>query len=355
MLRIARITLILMIAASVTAEQGPADPLWELYQAGRFDDVINRGKALINTGQGTAQVQLAVGRALTDTGSFAEAVLFLEGAVSGDPDRTWVYAWGQVYLGSCHWKLGDSERARRAWIAARDADATRNATRNAVGNLSAFGLAESFDDWQRFRTDHFHFLFSDRLTDLDRTDFARRREEAYAEISAWFGGGPAEPVLFVVWSDQAEADAAGMPTLGFARPDLNLIHALVNQTVGHEMTHIVSNAALEPTARTGLINEGTAVRFDQTGRDRMATARRALADAGDLPRVSLAALWEDWSLLPGEVTYPLAGAWVDRLIDKGGREHFLTFFTDQSLAHAREVYGDRLQGWMEDFEADLGL
>ncbi|RKZ19819.1 hypothetical protein DRQ50_01335 [bacterium] len=353
MVRILIAGLILALATIAVAQQGPADSLWNLYKQGRFDEVVTQGKALINTGQGSAQVQLAVGRALTDSGHYAEAIIFLEGAASGDRDHTWVYAWAQVYLGSCHWQLGDNQRARRAWIIARDVAATRNATRSAVGNLNAFGLAERFDSWQRFRTEHFSFLFSDRLTNLDRPDFARRREEAYDIISTWFGGGPDEPILFVVWADQTEADEAGMPTLGFARPELNLVHCRVQQTVGHEMTHIISNHALNPAVRNGLVNEGTAVRFDQTDRDRMETARKALAEAAGIPAVSLAALWEDWSLLPTDVSYPVAGAWIARLIAKGGRELFLEFFTDQSLAHAREVYGEDLAGWMRDFEADL--
>lgn len=345
----------LLLAASALAQHGSADVLWELYGQGRFEEVIAQGKALINTGQGTAQVNLAVGRSLADTGSFAEAIVFLEGAVEGDRDHTWVYAWAQVYLGSCHWKQGDDQRARRAWIIARDVAATRNATRSAVGNLHAFGLAERFDSWSRFTSDHFRFLFSDRLVDLDRAAFARQHEDAYGRISKWFGGGPTESVLFVVWAEQTEADEAGMPPLGFAKPELNLVHCLVQQTVGHEMTHVISYNALAPTVRTGLVNEGTAVHFDQTHRDRMETARGAVAAAEGVPVVTVAALWQDWSLLPADVSYPLAGAWIEILIEKGGKERFLEFFADQGLEHARQVYGSDLEDWMQDFEADLGF
>ena len=352
-MRVLLLVCLLLSATASLAQQGPADELWKLYQQGRFEEVISQGKALINTGQATAQVQLAVGRSLTDTGGFAEAIVFLEGAVEGDRDHTWVYAWAQVYLGSCHRQLGDDQRARRAWISARDVAATRNATRSAVGNLNAFGLAERFDSWSRFTSDHFEFLFSDRLVDLDRPDFARRHEEAYWQISTWFGGGPTEPILFVVWAEQSEADEAGMPTLGFAKPELNLVHCLVEQTVGHEMTHVISYNALAPTVRTGLVNEGTAVHFDQSHRHRMETARAAVAAAEGVPVVTLAALWQDWSLLPGRASYPVAGAWIERLVEKGGKERFLKFFADQSLENARKVYGSDLEDWMRDFEADL--
>ncbi len=135
---------------------------------------------------------------------------------------------------------------------------------------------------------------------------------------------------------------------------MNLVHARADQTVGHEMTHVISHHATHPKHVTGLINEGIAVYHDQTGRDQMALAREALANAVQLPiQVELAALWEDWSLMEVDVSYPVGGAWVKALIEKGGKEKFLEFFKDQRLANAREVYGSDLQGWMDEFTSTL--
>ena len=352
--------LILALATIAPAQNaGPADDLWPLYQQGRFDEVVQQGKALLATGTETAQLNLAVGRALADQQKYAEAEIFLTRAAELDgDDRTWVYAWANVYLGICRLNEGDDDGARQAWILARNCGATANATRNANNYLVYFTLDPMFDKWTTFTTEHFRFRFSDRLTDLDRAAYARRHEEAYALISAWFGGGPDQPIRFHVWADQLEADAAGMPTLGFARPELNMVHCLAAQTVGHEMTHVISFAALQPVGRVGLINEGTAVYHDQTGRDRLAVARQAQAggtteNGTPLPPVALRALWDDWTLLPGDVGYPLAGAWIDRLVAKGGREKFLEFFKDQSRSHARQVYGAELETWIDGFEADL--
>ncbi len=352
------VSLLFLTAAVALAQPGPADDLWTLFQEGRFDEVVARGKALLNTGTETAQVNLAVGRALARMGQCAEGRIFLDRAVEMSTERGWIYAWAQVELGNCAWEDGDVDGARRAWILARDAGATRNATRKAAGNLVGLGLDEMYDAWNDFTTDHFEFHFSDHLADLDSTAYARRHEEAYAAISAFFGRGADRPIRFFVWADQDEATAAGMPVLGFARPQYDLVHCVVAQTVGHEMTHVISAHALQPTVVNSLINEGTAVHFDQTGRDQFARARRAMAaartTAGEpLPAVALAALWEDWSLLPGEVSYPVGGAWVATLIEEGGRKKFLEFFADQSMAHARQVYGDDLVGWMADFDHRL--
>lgn len=346
----------LLVAATpaLTQETGPADQLWPLYREGRFEEVVSRGQALIATGSESAAVNLAVGRCLVDLTRFEEGLPYLQKAVQQDAARTWVYAWAQVYLGNAHQALDDFPAAGRAWTLARDCRATRNATSAAAGSLLAFGLSEFFAGWRSFETDHFSFLFSNRLQDFDRVQYARIREEAYATITGWFGGGPGRKIRFIVWSSQEEADEAGMPTLGFSRPMQYLTHTLVQQTVGHEMTHVISYHALKPTVRTALINEGVAVHLDLTGRDQMARARRVLEQQKPRPlQVSIPALWLDWSLAPDTFSYPLAGAFVAMLIEKGGKEKFLEFFPDQSYTHALQIYGDDLGRWTQEFEARL--
>jgi tetratricopeptide (TPR) repeat protein len=335
-------------------EGGPADDLWELYKEGRFEEVITLGKALLATENETAQVNLAVGRSLVDLEKIEDAFPYLTRAVDLDPNRTWVYAWAQLYLGNTHLESGDDDRARQAWMAARDCGATRNATRNAGNNLKYFGLSEFFADWKPFGTEHFSFRFSGRLKDFDRVEFARRYENAYAEITQWFGGGPDKTIRFLLWSSQDEADEAGMPALGFSRPAQHLIHAVQGQTVGHEMTHIISFHALKPTVRTGLINEGISVHMDLTGRDQMERARALKASANPEPlKVSIPAMWLDWSLAPEAFSYPVAGAFVGMLIEKGGKDKFLEFFQDQSYENAQKVYGGDLAGWIKNFEDEL--
>ncbi len=341
-------------SGAIAQEKGPADDLWPLYQEGRFDEVVTKGKALLATGTETAPLNLAVGRSLVDLKRFEEGIPYLEKAIDQDTNRTWVYAWAQVYLGGSYLAQGNFQRAGQAWTLARDCGATANATRNASNNLLGFGLSEFYAGWQEFETEHFSFLFSDQLADLDRVQYARIREDAYEKIAGWFGGGPDRRIRFIVWANQDEADEAGMPPLGFSRPDNYLTHTLVQQTVGHEMTHVISYHALKPTVRTGLINEGIAVHMDLTGRDQMERARGILETLNPRPpKVSIPALWLDWSLAPDAFSYPLAGAFVEMLIDKGGKKKFLELYRDQSYGHAQEIYGDDLPAWTDEFEKRL--
>ena len=342
------------VQGALAQDGGPADVLWEYYGKGDFEEVIAQGKALLVTGEETAMVNLAVGRSYVDLEKYDEGFPYLTRAVELDTDKTWVYAWAQVYLGVLHFKTGNEQRAAQAWILARDCRATRNATRNAENNLKFLGLSEFFFEWKPFETDHFLFRFSGRLENFDRVEFARSHEEAYEKISAWFGGGPEEKTRFFLWSSGDEAKEAGMPPLGFSRPRANLTHAALGQTLGHEMTHIISHYAINPTVVTGLINEGIAVHMDLTGRDQMKRARGIVEKTVPRPlKVSIPALWLDWTLAPDTFSYPLAGAFVNMLLEKGGKERFLEFFKDQSYSHALEIYGNDLHDWIRDFEEEL--
>ncbi len=355
-LTIASMTVLLCLLPSfiVAQEKGPADDLWVLYKQGQFEEVVAQGRVLLATDTETAQVNLAVGRSLVHLEKYDDAFPFLTKAVQMDPEKTWVYAWAQIYLGVTHYKLGDDDRASQAFILGRDCHATKNATRNAESNMLALGLSEFFSEWVPFETEHFSFRFSGRMTDFDRVEFARNHEDAYAVISKWFGGGPEEKIRFLLWSSQDEADEGGIGPLGFSKPDLFLTHAVVGQTIGHEMTHIISFHALNPTVRSGLINEGTAVIMDQTNRDQLKRARDLMQEETEEQiRVSIPAMWEDWSLAPSGYSYPVAGAFVAMLIEEGGKDKFLEFFVDQSYGHAQVVYGSDLSGWIEDFEEKL--
>ncbi len=353
------VIILLLVASAAFAQEAPETELWDLYKTGQFPEVVAKGQALLNTGTVSAQVELAVGRALVDLGQPEAGLPYLKRAGDQDPNRTWVYAWAQNYLGNAQALLGNLPAARQAYQLARDCGATRNATRTAGRSLRGLGLDAYYDDWIVEETAHFVFSFSPRLGIIDRQGFVAEREEAFTAISDWFGGKPSRKIRFFVWSDHVEAELAGLPPLGFSRPEFYLIHAHVGQTRGHEITHVISHHALVPGAKTGLINEGISVVHDQTGRNRMETARQAIAmgerGLGDSPfvPVELRALWQDFDLLDTTFSYPIAAAFVDHLLTRGGKANFLAFFPDQTYAHAQAIYGTALETWIDEFEVDL--
>ena len=102
-----------------------------------------------------------------------------------------------------------------------------------------------------------------------------------------------------------KARAAGLERVHFARPAVGLTHLTWDQTVGHEIAHVVAYRAVRPRVATPLVTEGLAVWCDGSSDDRLEEAAAALSGRG-LARADLRALWTDWPALPVNVTYPPA-------------------------------------------------
>ena len=343
---------ILMTGTFALAQSGPQADLNELYGKGQPEQALALGLDRLQQTPDDRDLNHLVGRCLVDLGRFAEGKPYLQKVVAAGA-RDWRYAWALDYLGRIAWVEGDDDAARRAWIEVRDGALTANVSRHAANCLRWYALDTSFADWRRLQTAHCIFHFSPAHAERDLQAFADEHEKAYEHLAAWFGGGTPWPVRIIVWGSLEEARSlSGISDLGFARPELCLVHCLWGQTTGHELAHVVSYQALKPAARTALVNEGLAVFSDLTGRDRLAMARQAVQAAG-MKELDLAAWWEKAPADGTDVFYPVAGAWMQTLLDKGGKEKLLELCRDQTLGRARVLYGDDLDIWMKDFSAAL--
>ena len=188
---------------------------------------------------------------------------------------------------------------------------------------------------------------------LDLAAFAAAREAAAVRIAATLGDTAAaaspKPVDLFVWDSDREARAAGLPRVHFARPAVGLSHLTWDQTVGHEIAHVIAFRAVRPGNPTPLVTEGVAVWLDGSAEDRVAEAAAALAGAG-LARADLRALWTEWRRLPQGVAYPVAGAVVEALVQAGGVGRLREVLRDQTLEGARRVYGPPLDAWLDQLE-----
>lgn len=345
---------VLLLVAPAFAQEAPNRDLHELYGQGQKARALELARERLAASPGDRDLNLLVGRCLVDLGGGVAGRPYLQPVVDANL-ADWQHAWAQFYLGYIAVLEGNDELGRALWNEVREAKLTQNVARNADGHLSGFALAEAFADWRHLETAHCRFTFSPALADRDLQAFADEHEAAWKYLTGFFGGEPPWQVRYVVWSSKEEAlRVAGIKDLGFARPEACLVHCRWDQTVGHELAHVVSYQALKPKSRTALINEGLAVSLDLTGRDRLATARQAVAAAG-LDSLDLAALWENPPTDQEAWFYPVAGAWVQSLQERGGKDALFQLCREQTLANARVVYGESLGEWMDAFVAKLGL
>jgi hypothetical protein len=211
--------------------------------------------------------------------------------------------------------------------------------------------AQTFAGWSLVETPHFRFQFPPN-PHVDSKEFADQLERAHAELQRILGGAPSGRINFYVWNSSAEAEAVLGRSLGFARPDLMLVHAAANQTRGHELTHVFVHHVFRPAVTWRFIEEGIAVALDMSNRDRMGMARQAVKEGG-LQRPIITRLWTSGGALDENVMYPIAGAFIDHLARNGGRDRLFALLKDQTIERARTIYGSDFDRLVAEFETQV--
>lgn len=205
--------------------------------------------------------------------------------------------------------------------------------------------------WVAHETAHLTVHFPPASAVADPADFAADHERALAALLGELGGPLSGKVDVYVWNDDAQATGALGRPLAFAIPGERVVHTGPGHTLGHELAHVVVGDVVRPVQQRRFIGEGTAVAFDQSGRDLLAAARAAVRRTG-ARSISVLALWEVENA-DEAVLYPVAGAFVQRLIATGGKERFLKLLRDQTPESARAIYGAEFDAMVKRFEDDL--
>lgn len=330
---------------SVRSQSVP-EALFQLYGAGQLEAVIARGEQELKTNSEQPLVNQAVGRAYADKDEFQAAIPYLiksASAASATPD---VKAWGQAYLGTCYYGLQDYARAKTALEAAVAANATRNATNYAskrLGMLRARDLAAK--KWQPLETTHFRFYFqAPQNLGTSPEAFAALHEQAYETSNRFFQAMLPRKVDFYVWDDRADAlRVLGQP-LGFTQANFLTIHVMRDQTRGHEIAHQLLHFSLRPTQQRPLISEGIAVCFDQSGANRLQTARQAAAGPVDVWK-----MWEQPNAYSERQLYAVGGALLEYLLAHVPEAQVKQLLREQTPQLGRQLFSQQVA----DFEKEL--
>ena len=338
--------LLLCCATVITSPgQSVAEELFKLYGAGQLDAVIARGEQELKTGGEHPLENQAVGRAYADKDKFQAAIPYLTKsatAASATPD---VKAWSQAYLGTCYYGLQDYARAKTALEAAVAANATRNATAYASKRLGMLRGREAAAKWQTLETTHFSFHFqSPKNLGTSPEAFAALHEQAYETNNRFFQAALPRKVDFYVWDDRADAlQVLGQP-LGFTQANFLTIHVMRNQTRGHEIAHQLMHFGLRPSQQRPLISEGIAVCFDQSGTNRLQTARQAAGGPVDVWK-----MWEQPNAYPERQLYAVGGALLEYLLAHAPEAQVKQLLREQTPQLGRQLFSQQVA----DFEKEL--
>lgn len=312
------------------------EELGRFYMAGDYEKVVKLGKQALNEDAGNPKINLIVGRALTDKKQFKEAIPYLRKGLVNKNNEEWVRAWSLGYLGHCYFLTDQYKLSKMSLRRCVDLNETKNSVKYAQKRVKLFQMQAIFDSWDIMKTEHlrFHIQNKDRINNLE--NYISSREKAYKAINAFFEATPYKTIDVFIWENQDVAKKVLNRHLGFANSNLCIINAAVKQTRGHELTHILMNHGIRPKKRTRLINEGVAVYFDQTNRDRYKVARESLGN----DKIDIIDLWKHPDHYPRSYNYTIGGAFIAFLMEHGGEARLKELLANQTPKAAAQIYDD---------------
>ena len=325
-------TLVFFLFSVAAYGQEQHDMEW-LFQNGAFEKVIENGTKILETNQHDLTVSHLVGRSLAALKRFEAAKPFLEKTtIKSAPG--WMKAWSFAYLGICNYATGDIKESKRNLKKAIELNATKKATKFAQKNLKLLTLNENSRDWEVVETEHikFHIQANHQIGDIQA--YCQMREEAFKANNVFFNASLYKKIDFYVWTDLAKGKKVLGQEIGFANADLCVIHSKVDQTTGHEITHILCDFGIKPGKKNRLINEGVAVAFDLTQRNRL-----ELAKSMNSNNLSVKMLMQDSFKYPEQVVYSIGGALIEYLMERKDRALVKKVLKEQSYDVLLETYG----------------
>ena len=342
--------LICLLLVSYNLQSQTVEELWKIYNQGHYAEVLEKAAPLLKQKPDDIDLRLLLGRTYTEVARYRDAIPHLEFVDQNDAQKTWRKAWGESYLGICYFGLGEYAKSRQFLDQSIAINATENVVKFAAKRKALFGFDDMYKAFKTEESEHITFHFHPAAVDsIGNTEaYINAREKAYDNIQAFFSGKLPKKADFFVWDSEASMKEILNSNAGFARPEFCIVHCQYDQTPGHELAHVISHYSDTILVKTALINEGTAVFFDQTSRNRLDAARAAMKKSG-LKQISIQEMW-DAQTTDSSILYPVSGAFIEYLIAEGGKENYLRLLKNQTYANAKTVYGDRLRRLVEGFE-----
>ena len=341
------LALFLFLATAVPAaaqSQPVTEELGKLYANGQLDAAISLGEKELRTHGEQNGVSMFVGRAYADKQQYQAAIPYLAKSLASASSTADVKAWSEASLGTCYYALQEYPKAKQALEHVVAAAATKNVTAYASRRLGMLRAQELAANWKLVETAHyrFHLQAPEHLGSVE--EFTAAHERAYERSNRFFQATLPRKIDYYVWDERAAATKMLGQNLGFTVAELLTSHVVKGQTKGHETAHVLTFYGLQPSPQTRLINEGIAVCFDQTIRDRMELARQATGGT-----VNVWQMWEKPQIYSDDQLYPVGGALLEYLLAHSSETDVKQLLREQTPELGRKLFSKQIA----DFEKEL--
>ena len=312
------------------------------YKNGDNKKVVIEAEKILENYPNNFDANHLLGRALTDLKKYTKAIPYLDKLTNDNHTPKWIKSWSYGYLGVCHFATDEPEKSKKCLQLAILENGTKNSTSYANKRLKWFQMTNYFDDWTIIETVNIRFHIQPNHSIKNVQKYCNNREEAYNKNNGFFKARPYKKIDFYAWSNPIEGKLILDKAVGFANSNLCIINSRIDQTLGHEITHILCDSGIKPKIKNRLINEGICVMFDLSKRDRFSQARSV-----NLNGLKVKELLEKADKLPDNIIYPLGGALIKFLYDKGDNDKLKSLLKEQTWENLLELYGTQ---FIEEFE-----
>ncbi|RUT77957.1 hypothetical protein [Ancylomarina longa] len=322
--------------------------LQKLYSKGEFDLVIQKGRSMVLNEETELGINLLIGRAYADKKKFGDAIPYLERANSiksiKNESKTWVLA----YLGVCYFTFDEIEKAHQLIQQSIDLHGSRKVTKFAQRYRYLFQNTSFYSDWEVESSEHFRFHLQNSKIAGNLNIYMAKQEVLYKRLTTFFEYKLTKKIDIYIWADKYEAYRKLKRPLNYSNTDLCIINVSDDENMDFELCHLFVNKIIKPKKRSMLLNEGLAVYINNMDKNLFLLARKSIPKK----KFNVLELWEEPTRYERNLSYPVGGALIEFLINKGGKAKLQKFLEEQTIENAEAIYPNFDQ-WMKTFEAML--
>ena len=248
--------------------------------------------------------------------------------------------WYHLWLVSINYFIGNYDEAKKSLNICNNLPLNDEQNKLKDKFTVMFGFHEFYNDWNIFETENIIFHYrKDENSKTDIDAFILSRENAFIKIQNFFNSKLHRKIDFYLWDSREEAFSVLNRHLGFAIGWYYLIHNAADQSIGHEITHIITHYINGAKSISSLICEGAAVLFDQSsGRDNIKFAK-LMMEKNNVTAVDIKALWENFFILSSGITYSTAVVFAQNLLNKFGKEKYIEIIKTQTYDEVCSILG----------------
>ena len=322
--------------------------LKKLYSKGKYDQVISKAQSLLSDDTSDPDLNSILGRAYTASKQFKMAVPYLEKSILSESVSAETKALSKAYLAKCYFINGEKKKAITYLKECQNGRESKEAVRYAQKYLSLFQTSIYYKAWEVVEAKNIRFHFQDKKKVENVDQYMSSLETNYQRIVNLFTIVPTKKIDVFVWSDKHEAYRKFDKPLSFSNSDLCIVNVYNNQKDDYEFNIMLANMMVRPKFKSMLIDKGLAVYIDTMDKNLFAIARKRIPNED----FSLLELWEDPTVYERNLSYPVGAAFVEFLINKGGKAKLKEFLKVQTIKNAEKVYPD-FNKLVKTFEAML--